>query len=65
MIFKGERPRVQEHGPYIYRERDAYSVPESWDQKVPIPGEDGKTANGIRMYFNQTAELNLSPDFKD
>jgi len=32
---------------------------------VPIPGEEGKTANGINMHFNQTAELNLSPGFKD
>eukprot|EP00347_Sterkiella_histriomuscorum_P022889 403336776 len=63
VIFNGAVPQVEEYGPFIYREYDDYSTPEVWDQEVPIPGADGKTAKAIRMLFNQTAKYNTAKGF--
>lgn len=51
-MFKGAKPIVEEHGPYIYRETDSYSTPEEWDVLTPLPTDPKKSAKAIRMFFN-------------
>jgi hypothetical protein len=45
---------MMEYGPYIYREYDEYSEPETWDNPMPIPGSN-KTKNAISMEYKQYA----------
>lgn len=63
VIFTGAVPEVEEYGPFIYREYDDYSTPETWDDQIPIPGNEGQTAKGIKMLYNQTAKLNTGKGF--
>jgi len=66
VIYKGERPKFEEYGPYIYREYDSFEDPE-YDLTVdlgaaaadPIYNKniDGATqAKGVRMTYVQKVE---------
>ena len=55
MVFKGEKPKANEHGPYIYNESNSYSEPSVWNKQKKAPGSSA-FFNAVNM--NLTRELN-------